>query len=235
MSPGISVSDQSLLLLLQLTDSAFPIGAFAHSYGLETYVAQGRVSAPHHLEEFLRNTLWHAVAPSDGVACAVAYRADSHWEAVTRELDRRLTAMKGVTESRQASRAMGIRLLRTTLQLMTLPRAAAYLAAIDGKTLHGHLSLAYGLVCRDLGLPLQPALAAWFRQHCASLVTVGVRLIPLGQTDGQVVLTRLGPTILDAVELACDRGVDEIASFCPGQEVAGMIHHDRLTTRLYLS
>lgn len=235
MLARISVTDQSLLHLLQLTDSAFPIGAFAHSYGLETYVAQGRVSTPHTLEEFLRNTLRHAVASSDGVACAVAYRADSEWEAVTRELDRRLTAMKGVTEFRQASRAMGVRLLRTALHLMALPRATAYLAAIDGETLYGHVSLAYGLVCRDLALPLRPALTAWFRQYCASLVTIGVRLVPLGQTDGQAVLTRLGPTILDVVELACGRGMDEITSFAPGQELAGIMHHDRLTTRLYLS
>jgi urease accessory protein len=231
----MQMTDHTLLRLLQLTDSAFPIGAFAHSYGLETYVAQGRVHNPQTLAEFVANTVSHALAPSDGVACAAVYRAEADWEAVAQDLDRRLTAMKPVTEFRQASRAMGVRLLRTALYLGPLPRAAVYLAAIDGKRLHGHLSLAYGLICRDLGIPLHPALVAWFRNHCASLVTSGVRLIPLGHTHGQTVLVRLGPVILDAAELACGREREDLASFAPGHELTGMIHRDRLTTRLYLS
>lgn len=229
------LTDAALLRLLQLTDSAFPTGAFAHSFGLEPYIAHGRVRTAPALEEFVANTLCDAVAPSDGVACAAVYRAGDGGQDVVQALDQRLTAMKTVAEFRQASRALGRRLLRTAGQLWTLPGAASYLAAIDAKILHGHLSLAYGLACRDLGVPLQPALLAWFRQHCAALVSVGVRLIPLGQTEGQAVLARLGGRIVGAVELALERDVDELASFAPGQELAGMMHRDVLTTRLYIS
>jgi urease accessory protein len=229
------LTDAALLSLLQLTDSAFPTGAFAHSFGLETYIAHGGVRTAPALEEFVTNTLFDAVAPGDGVACAAVYRAGDDWQDVVQALDRRLTAMKTVAEWRQASRALGMRLLRTAGQLWALTRAASYLAAIDAKILHGHLSLAYGLTCRDLALPLQPALMAWFRQHCAALVSVGVRLIPLGQTEGQAVLARLGERIVGAVELALERDVDDLASFAPGQELAGMMHRDVLTTRLYIS
>lgn len=231
----MTLTDSALLHLLQLTDSAFPTGAFAHSFGLETYVAQGRVRTARALEEFVMNVLMHAIAPSDGVACAAVYRAGAEWESVARKLDPRLTAMKGVTEFRQASRALGIRFLRTTGQLFALPRATTYLAAIDAKTLYGHLSLAYGLVCRDLDVPLGPALAAWFRALCASFVTAGVRLVPLGQTEGQAMLARLGRAMLEAVELAIGREADDLASFAPGQELAGIIHRDLLATRLFLS
>jgi urease accessory protein len=78
-------------------------------------------------------------------------------------------------------------------------------------------------------------LAAWFRHYCASLVSVGVRLIPLGQTAGQVLLARLGPAILDAVDLALARDIDDMTSFAPGQDLAGISHRDILTTRLYIS
>jgi urease accessory protein len=229
------LTDQTFLRLLQLADSAFPTGAFAHSYGLETYIVRGRVRTAADLEAFVINTLLHALAPGDGVACAAVYRAADDWRVLAQELDRRLTAMKTVAEWRQASRSLGVRLLRTATQLWALPRAASYLAAIDADSLHGHLSLAYGLACRDLALPLQPALLAWFRQHCAALVSVGVRLIPLGHTAGQVLLAHLGERILGAVELALERDVDELASFAPGQELAGMLHRDVLTTRLYIS
>lgn len=229
------LTDAALLHLLQLTDSAFPTGAFAHSFGLETYIAHGRVRTASTLEEFIATTLSDALAPGDGVACAAVYRVDNDWQDAVQALDQRLTAMKPVTEFRQASRALGTRLLRTAIQLFPLPRAAGYLAAIDAKTLHGHLGLAYGLACRDLALPLQPAVMAWFRQHCAALVSVGVRLIPLGQTEGQALLARLGERIVGAVELALERSIDDLASFAPGQEVAGLMHRDVLTTRLYIS
>lgn len=229
------LSDQALLRLLQLTDSAFPMGAFAHSFGLETYVARGSVRCAATLEAFITNTLLNALAPSDGVACVAAARAGADWEAVVQRLDGRLTAMKTVSEFREASRAMGTRFLRTVTPLFALPRASNYLAAIDAKTLSGHISLAYGLLCHDLDLPLQPALAAWFRHYCASLVSVGVRLIPLGQTAGQVLLARLGTPMLAAVELTLGRDSDAMASFAPGQELAGIMHRDVLTTRLYIS
>jgi urease accessory protein len=229
------LTDQALLRLLQLTDSAFPTGAFAHSFGLETYVARGVVRDAAALEAFITNTLLHAVAPSDGLACAAVARAGADWEDVLQRLDRRLTAMKIATEFRDASRALGTRFLRTVTPLFSPPRAASYLAAIEAKTLCGHVSLAYGLVCHDLALPIEPALAAWFRHYCASLVSVGVRLIPLGQTQGQVLLAGLGTPILDALELALGRDIDAMASFAPGQELAGIIHRDGLTTRLYIS
>jgi urease accessory protein len=229
------LTDQTLLRLLQLTDSAFPTGAFAHSFGLETYVARGIVRTAISLEGFIANTLLNAVAPSDGVACAVAARAGADSDNVVQQLDHRLTAMKSVSEFREASRALGTRFLRAATQLYALPHAMGYLASIDAKTQYGHMSLAYGLACRDLELPLEPALSAWFRHYCASLVSVGVRLIPLGQTEGQMMLVRLGASILDAVALALGRDIDEMASFVPGQELAGIIHRDGLTTRLYIS
>jgi urease accessory protein len=229
------LTDHALLRLLQLTDSAFPTGAFAHSFGLETYVARGVVSAAATLEPFIANTLLHAVAPSDGVACIAAARAGVDWEGIVERLDRRLTAMKTVTAFREASRMLGTRFLRTATQLFSLPRAIGYLAAIDAEHLHGHMSLAYGLICHDLEVPLQPALLAWFRHHCAALVSVGVRLIPLGQTEGQALLARLGTTMLEAVERTLGQEIDDMTSFAPGQELAGIIHRDVLSTRLYIS
>jgi urease accessory protein len=229
------LTDQTLLRLMQLTDSAFPTGAFAHSFGLEAYVARGIVRTADTLEAFIANTLLNAVAPGDGVACVAISQTGVDWEASVQRLDQRLTAMKIVTESREASRALGKRFLRTATSLFSLPRATGYLTDIDAKTLYGHISLAYGLVCHDLTLPMQPALVAWFRHYCASLVSVGVRLIPLGQTAGQMLLACLGTSILEAADLALGRDVDEMASFAPGQELAGIMHRDVLTTRLYIS
>jgi urease accessory protein len=229
------VVDLDLLRLLQLTDTAFPTGVFAHSFGLETYVTRGAVASAAALEAFVANSLLQAIAPSDGVACRLAMQAGTDWEAMLQHLDHRLTAMKTVTEFRQASRSLGTRFLRTTTQLYALPRASRYLATIDAKQAHGHMSLAYGLVCHDLSLPVRPALLAWLRHSCACLVSVGVRLIPLGHTTGQILLARLGTTIVRAVEHTLDCTIDDMTSFAPGQELAGIVHRDVLSTRLYIS
>jgi urease accessory protein len=78
-------------------------------------------------------------------------------------------------------------------------------------------------------------MSAWFRHYCACMVSVGVRLIPLGQTAGQMLLARLGTTIVAAVERTVGQDIDDMTSFAPGQELAGIIHRDVLTTRLYIS
>src|SRR5262245_15757208 len=125
MTP-MMLTDQALLRILQLTDSTFPIGAFAHSFGLETYVARGIVTTGAALQEFIANTLLNAMASSDGVACIAAARAEADWENIVQGLDQRLTAMKTVTEFREASRTLGTRFLRTAIQLFSLPRASGY-------------------------------------------------------------------------------------------------------------
>src|SRR5512145_2937339 len=116
----IMAVDLDLLRLLQLTDTAFPTGVFAHSFGLETYVTRGAVASAAALEAFVANSLLQAIAPSDGVACRLAMQAGPDWEAMLQRLDHRLTAMKTVTEFRQASRSLGTRFLRTTTQLYAL-------------------------------------------------------------------------------------------------------------------
>ena len=74
----------------------------------------------------------------------------------------------------------------------------------------------------DLALPLPLALSAWFRHYCAGLVSVGVRLIPLGQTAGQMLLARLGTTIVTAVERTHGQDINDMTEyFAPGQELAG--------------
>ena len=61
--------------LLQISDSAFPRGAFAHSYGLETYVAEGAITSAGELEEFIASLLRHGVATLDGVYLREAFQA----------------------------------------------------------------------------------------------------------------------------------------------------------------
>src|SRR6267142_4313324 len=105
--------DPALLTLLQFADGLFPAGGFSHSFGLETYVQDGRVRDRRDLEAFIAAHLEGSAGPADAAAAALAVglarRADSEdWIA----LDARLDAMKSVPEFRTASRQMGRQALR---------------------------------------------------------------------------------------------------------------------------
>src|SRR3989442_9482790 len=107
------MGDPALLTLLQFADGLFPAGGFAHSFGLETCVQDGRVRDRQGLEAFTTAHLEASAGPADGPAVAIAARlargADADgWMA----LDEQLDAMKSVPELRTASRQMGRQTLR---------------------------------------------------------------------------------------------------------------------------
>src|SRR5437016_6785557 len=124
-SAGVTgmTADPSLLTLLQFADGLFPAGGFAHSFGLETYVQEGRVDDAAGLEAFVVAHLEGSAGPCDAVAVAHATRIaarDDVGEAVA--LDARLDAMKCVPEFRAASRQMG----RQTPRPTSAPGAARF-------------------------------------------------------------------------------------------------------------
>src|SRR2546426_8361758 len=101
-------TDPAFLALLQLADGLFPAGGFAHSFGLETYVQEGRVDDAAGLEAFVVAHLEGGAGPCDAVAGAHAtpIAAPGDVEGAV-GLDARVDAVKGVPEVPAASRPMG--------------------------------------------------------------------------------------------------------------------------------
>ena len=124
--------DTAFLTLLQFSDGLFPAGGFAHSFGLETYVQDGRVRDRRDLEKFIAAHLDGSAGPADAAAAAIAVRIARRDE--PREwlaLDARLDAMKTVPEFRAASRQMGRQALRVAATLGDDPFLAQLARAVD--------------------------------------------------------------------------------------------------------
>jgi len=238
----------SLIALLQFADGLFPSGGFAHSFGLETYAQEGTVRDATGLRDFISTHLEGSAGPADAVATALAARAGAVADRDTCiALDQRLDAMKTVPELRSASRQMGRQTARAAAALgragaalgrvhATLgePFAEGLAAAIDDELTPGHHAVVFGAVTGRAGASPEIAAAAFLQSTAALLVGAGLRLLPIGQLEGQRVLAAMREPIARLARRAAAADVDDMWSFTPGLEIAGVRHAD-LEGRLFRS
>jgi urease accessory protein len=221
--------------LLQFADGLFPAGAYAHSFGLETYVQEGRVCDRAGLEDFLAGLLHGSAGPCDGVAIGAALRmACADDEPGLLALDADLDALRSASELREASRQMGRQTLRIAAELCADDRLRRFAEHADAGRTPGHHPLVFGLLGGVFAWPERDAILAYLQAAAAAVVSAALRLMPLGQLEGQKALWAMGPRIAALASAAAGRGPADLQSFTPGLEIASM-QHSRLDARLFRS
>ena len=238
-APGRSecrgMSLDCLLAVLQLADGLFPAGGFAHSFGLETYAQEGHVSDREGLEAFVVAHLEGASGPADAVAVVAAVRAAvAGDQAAWLELDGRLEAMKTVPEFRAASRQMGRQTARVAAAVAQDPLVVTLARAIEDGLTPGHHAAVFGAALGRRGVDGEAAATAFLYSTAALLVGAGLRLISLGQVDGQRVLAAVLPRVARLAATAAVTPISEMWSFTPALELAGL-RHAGLEMRLFRS
>ena len=215
--------------LLQVNDSQFPSGAYAHSMGLEELVQRGLVKDAADLEQFLQ----HQIVPG---LCAfeLPYLNKAHTLAASgdlsalRKLDDELEAWKLAAELRQASRQLGSRRLDMVRKLERDSLIEDY--ATSGAPCH-HL-IVCALELRKL--PVEAALCAFAQQTISGYATAAMKLIRMGQERCQQIIRATVIALLPELPRALEIGEDRWGWFNPLLEIASM-RHACARERLFIS
>jgi urease accessory protein len=229
------LSSTAFLALLQLGDTALPIGAFAFSSGLETYTQKGLIADPATLQSWLEAVLRHAVQGSHLLPVALAYRetAAAEWAQLER-LDQQLTAMKHARELREASMKVGQRLLRLAKQIWPGPVIEHLDTLRQQGSIAGHHAVVLGLLGWELGLAERVVVEAAGYQWLSGMIAAALRLLALGQLAGQRMLTALLPHVTTSADDISRQGWDDLSSATPEFEIRAM-QHETLYSRLFQS
>jgi urease accessory protein len=205
---------------LQLADSAFPTGGFAHSFGLEAASQAGEVPD---LRRFARDAIWQA-----GFGGLPLLRASFDDPAALPLLDARADAFLANHVANRASRTQGRALLSACVRIF--PGEIA-LATAD---LRMHLAPLWGVVFRALGLSLEEAQRLYLWSTARGVLSAAVRLGLAGTHQAQSLLADLGP-VLDEVHAACALlGPESLSQPAPLADLL-QATHDQLYSRLFQS
>jgi urease accessory protein len=219
-----------LARLLQVNDSAFPTGGYAHSYGFEQVVQFGLVhdeeSMARHLEDHLWPMLIHFELPVVRFAQKAALDGDV---AALITLDANVDATKTARESREASRATGRRRLDAFCETASTPILTAFARAVDERQAHAHHAAVYGTGLASL--PLDALLTSWAFQSLSAVCLSAPKLLRIGQNAAQRVLTKSLANMETNIVASQFISREELGWFDPLVEIASMQHeiaHERL-------
>ncbi|HEX8464851.1 MAG TPA: urease accessory protein UreF [Abditibacterium sp.] len=221
----------SYLQHAQILDSALPIGAFSHSFGLETFVVQDEIRSVHQLEEFLRGALYGAWSSCDALQIKAVWTLN---EPQIWELDALLDASRVSRETREGMRKMGRQALKLARAIHPHLDFSPLEVAVQNEKCIGSWPLVYGWWTRGLGIELDVSATGYLYGCCASSVNNAVRLSVVGQTAAQKLLASFTDEIEVAWKNVEARDPFDFSSALPALEIAQM-QHEWLDSRLFMS
>lgn len=222
----------ALYRLMAWLSPSYPVGAFSYSSGIEWAVEAGDIRDAASLRH------WLAVVIAEGSGfCDAVFFVHAHRAVMTADDE----ALRAVAELAAAfvpakerfleTTAQGAAFIEATAAAWPCPALERLAAAWPGPTA---LPVAVATACAGHGIACAPALNAFLHALTANLISAGVRLIPLGQTDGQRLLAALEANVAAAAQRALAMPLDEVGACAFRADLASM-RHETQYTRLFRS
>lgn len=213
----MSIEARQLLLLLNWMSPAFPTGSFAYSHGLEWAIEDGTVATATGLRSWIEDLMTRGSGWNDAVLFANCWRH----EAV--ELNELALALAASSERHLETTQLG-RAFRIAASAWMLPVALA-----EGDIAY---PVAAATACRAAGIDQTHALLAYLQGFGTALVSVAVRLVPLGQTQGLETLRDLMPAVAATAARAAHATLDDLGAIGIAADIAAM-NHETLRSRVF--
>ncbi len=230
MTTTTGTDPASLLRLLAWLSPAFPTGGFAYSHGIEWAVEAGDVRDAATLHDWVAATLRHGAGRSDAILLRHAHRAASAGD---------FEALVGVTALALATQPGRERVMEATGQGNAFVLAAApwrpdLLVRVQARTGDMPYAVAVGALAGAHGVAEGVTVAAALQAFAANLISATVRLVPLGQSAGLIVLAGLEPVAAQVAAATEAATLDDVGGACLRADIAAM-RHETQYTRLFRS
>jgi len=242
VTPGVIMSDErsrlsvpALLRLQTWLSPAFPIGSYSYSHGLEWAVEAGHVESRKSLVDWLESDLGYGSGRNEAIFFNEAWRYTSGDDrAKLFQIAELAAATRGTSEftlesSQQATACLAM--LRQVWPDCVLDWLAQILC---DHHVQPALAVVLGVGSARQGIPARLALPAFMQGYITNLVTAGIRLIPLGQTDGQLAIAELEETVIAVSADAEKVTIDDLGSAAFMVDLASMAHETQYS-RLFRS
>ena len=226
---------QALLRLQTWLSPAFPTGAYSYSHGLEWAVEMGDVHDRESLVDWLEADLCYGSGRNEAIFFIESWRsAVDDDRAKLYEIAELTAAFRGTAEFALESSQQGSACL-ATLRHVWPDRVLDWLSEeLCQNQVQPAVAVVFGVSLARQGVAAEPPLPAFLQSYVANLVTAGVRLIPLGQTDGQLAVAELEQAVLATSKHAENATIDDLGSAAFMVDLASMAH-ERQYTRLFRS
>lgn len=231
----IIMIEDGLYRLLVWLSPAFPVGGFSYSHALESACEAGIVRDRTSLRDYVNAALAHGAGRSDAMFFVAVHRAVASndedgfvWAAEC------AAAMRGSAELALECNAQGAAFATTVAATWPGLDIAGWRALLQDRGIAPAYPVAVAICAAVSGIDLRPALFAFLQAFASALVTAGVKLIPLGQTDGQRAIADLESAVAAATEAGLSRPLDELGSAAPMIDLLSM-RHETQYTRLFRS
>ena len=206
----IMTTDPKLLTLVQWLSPAYPIGSFAWSHGIEAAIAQGWIKDGSELKDWLTDLIQQGSIRSDAILISLAY-GTSDLAALT-DLNATARALAASKERIKEAERQGAAFAKTTRDVwkLNLPDLM--------------LPVALGYAAQQQDLDEASLISIYAHSVLSNLVSAAQRLMALGQTEAQGILSALSPLCADLSNDVAHADIDDIYSNCFLSDIASMVH-----------
>ena len=218
------VAGEALYKLASWLSPAYPVGAYTYSHGLESAIAAGDVRDAPTAAEWIRDCVEHGAGRSDAILLCQAHRAANAGDE---------TALREISELARALLPSSERLLEAEAQ----GRAFANVTEATwgmGEFKNPPYAVAVGVAAARHGIAVGPTVEMFLHAFVSNLVSACIRLVPLGQTEGQRIVSDLMATVQGVAGAAMNAELEDIGGCAIRSDIASM-KHETQDVRLFRS